>query len=80
MITDDMPMVQLVVVVVSALGALNWGLVELAGTNLLVETGISQPLLGYCYLAIGILGAIVLIDIFDDISENGLGSTGFLED
>lgn len=69
MIADDSPMLQLVVALVAGLGGLNWGLVELIDMDLLVEVGLSGDLLGYGYLAIGVAGAILLIDTADAYLE-----------
>ena len=79
MITNDQPLAQLLVVLVAGLGALNWGLVEATGTDLLVEAGLQGANLGYAYLAIGVAGAIVLIDMLDIIADNG-AETSPLED
>jgi len=79
MITDDMPLAQLVVVLVAGAGALNWGLVEAIDTNLLVEIGLSSANLGYAYLAIGAAGAVVLVDMLELVAEGGT-ETSPLED
>ena len=79
MITNDQPLAQLLVVLVAGLGALNWGLKEALNTDLLVELGLSGANLGYAYLAIGVAGAVVLIDMLDIIADNG-ADTSPLED
>lgn len=79
MITDDMPLGQLLAVLVAGLGALNWGLVELLDTDLLVQLGLSGDMLGYAYLAVGVAGAIVLVDMLDLVADNG-ADTSPLED
>lgn len=79
MITDDMPMVQLLVVLVAAVGSLNWGLIELADMDLLVQLGLEGGTLGLAYLVIGGAGAVVLIDMLDIVADNGT-ETSPLED
>jgi uncharacterized membrane protein YuzA (DUF378 family) len=71
MITDDKPLVQLVVVVLAGVGALNWGTKELLEMDLLVEVGLSGDMLGYAMLAIGAAGAIVLIDMAEIVADEG---------
>lgn len=79
MITNDQPLAQLAVVLVSAIGALNWGLVEATGTDLLVEIGLTGSNLGLAYLAIGAAGAVALVDLLDIIADEG-ADTSPLED
>jgi uncharacterized membrane protein YuzA (DUF378 family) len=69
MITDDYDGLELVLTLIAALGALNWGLIELFDTNLLIDVlGLAadgDPLM-WSYTIIGVAGAIVLIDLVDD--------------
>lgn len=78
MITDDMPLVQLLAVLVAGLGALNWGLKELMSTDLLVEL-VPADMLGISYIVVGIAGAVVLVDMLDLVADNG-AETSPLED
>ncbi|MEF8825267.1 MAG: hypothetical protein V5A34_01675 [Halapricum sp.] len=52
---------------------------ELFSADLLVELGLSGSTLGYAYLAVGVAGAIVLVDLLDIIADNG-AETSPLED
>jgi len=79
MITQDKPLAQLLAVLVAGLGALNWGLVEAFDTDLLIEIGLTGSMLSYAYLAVGVAGAIVLIDMLDIVADNGT-DTSPLED
>lgn len=80
MITDDMPLIQLLAVLIAGVGSLNWGLVEVADLNLLVEVGLSGDMLSYAYLAIGVAGAIVLIDMADLVQDGDYNTIEPLED
>jgi len=80
MITDDMPLVQLLAVLIAGIGSLNWGLVEVADLNLLVEIGLSGDMLTYAYLAIGVAGLIVIIDLADLVQDDGYDAVNPLED
>jgi uncharacterized membrane protein YuzA (DUF378 family) len=71
MISDEFPGVQVVAVLLTAVGALNWGLVELLDLNLLTEVGLTGDLLGIAYLAVGVAGAVVLVDMLDLFSRVG---------
>lgn len=79
MITQDKPLAQLLAVLVAGVGALNWGLVEAFDTDLLIEIGLTGNMLSYAYLAVGVAGAIVLIDMLDIVADNGT-DTSPLED
>ncbi len=78
MITDDMPLVQLLAVLVAGLGSLNWGLKELMSTDLLVQF-VPADFLGISYILVGIAGAVVLVDMLDLVADNG-ADTSPLED
>lgn len=80
MIADDMPVVQLLAVLIAGVGSLNWGLVEVADLNLLVEIGLSGDMLTYAYMAVGLAGAIVLIDMADLVQDGDYGQIEPLED
>lgn len=80
MIADDKPLIQLLAVLIAGVGSLNWGLIEVADLNLLVEVGLSGDMLTYAYLAIGVAGAIVLIDMADLVQDDGYDSVSPLED
>jgi|GEM_PF-3122380 len=79
MITDDMPLVQLLAVLVAGLGSLNWGLKELMSTDLLVQF-VPADFLGISYILVGIAGAVVLVDMLDLVADNGATDTSPLED
>ena len=80
MITDDMPLIQLLAVLIAGVGSLNWGLVEVADLNLLTEIGLSGDMLTYAYLAIGVAGLIVIVDMADLVQDDGYDSVSPLED
>ncbi|QGN05843.1 hypothetical protein Hrd1104_00080 [Halorhabdus sp. CBA1104] len=80
MITDDKPLIQLLAVLLAGVGSLNWGLVEFADLDLLVEVGLTGDMLGYAYLLVGIAGAIVLIDMADLVQDGGIEGAEPLED
>lgn len=76
MITNDMPLVQVAVLLVAGVGALNWGLVELSDTNLITDTlGLSASNTGLAYIVIGLAGAILVIDLLDIASSEGIDSS-----
>ena len=53
-----------VVNTVAGLGAANWGLQEVAGTNLVTDTlGMGDP--AVAYLAIGAAGVVMLTETFE---------------
>jgi len=80
MITDDMPLIQLLAVLLAGIGSLNWGLKEGADLNLLTEIGLSGDMLTYSYLLIGVAGAIVIIDLADLVRDGGASNAEPLED
>lgn len=80
MITDDMPMIQTLAVLVSGIGSLNWGLTEIGGINLLLELGLTGDALTAGYLVVGIAGLITLIDMADSTTKAGVGETSPLQE
>jgi uncharacterized membrane protein YuzA (DUF378 family) len=53
--------IEAIVWIVAAVGALNWGLVEVADMNIVTQV-IGSANAGLVYLAIGAAGALVLAD------------------
>ncbi|MCU4716806.1 DUF378 domain-containing protein [Halapricum hydrolyticum] len=75
MLTDDLPVVQLLVVLISAIGAINWGLVEMFDVDLLVEIGLGADMLTIAYLIVGAAGVVLLVDMLELVAEGGTDST-----
>jgi len=81
MITDDMPLIQLAIVLVTAIGALNVGLANVAGTNLLIDVAnLSGSMLDYAHIAIGAAGAVTIVDLADLVQDGGYDRIEPLED
>lgn len=69
MILDDYDSIALLVTALAAFGAVNWGATEALSTDILVDVlGLSGDLLTYTLLAIGVAGAIVLVDAADELT------------
>lgn len=64
--TSDPNLIGLLSAIVAALGALNWGLIEMFDTNLLSDVlGLAGDGLMYAHVAVGIAGALLLIAVID---------------
>ena len=62
--------IQLLVWLIADIGALNWGLQEVADVNLVTEL-IGSGNAGIVYIVVGVAGALALADTFDvlDLTE-----------
>ena len=67
---------------ISGVGALDWGLVEMFDFNLLTQVGLGADMLTIAYIVVGLAGAVLLVDMLelDRVDADGLAHADHLSE